>query len=567
VVRETTDSGRRGGARSQVQADSDVQSRDVTPQPRARHVLGAGAGPYPRADFYRATVSAEDAHRARQQAGIEALLAIASQASLGMADPATTVLSPVVVWPAEDGESGTSGWAIPRAPELSMDARPVRAGSLLSRLRDDHLVRTSLYLMLSSGVQAALGFTFWLVMARLFSAEDVGKASSLISATTLIAYFSLVGLNSTLVRFLPTARDKHSLLTGAVLMVIGTAAAIGLTYVLLMPVAAPRLEFVEHSFAMAAGFVILTAAAAVNLITDAVFIASRKAGLCTLTDGVIGGISKIVLGVALAGAGAYGLFSASVGGFAAAALASVVLIMTSLRWRPSLKRPFQAVKPLLRFAGANYVANAMNLLPSVVVPLIVLDRLGAKSAGYYYVAFQMAALLYAAVYAVESAFFAEGSQAGADWRAIRRRSRRLALVLFVPGGILLMVAAHWVLLAYGRGYSLNGTGCLELLAAAVLPMAMANWAWTVLRLSGRLVAVVFSTAVYSGGICAAAWILAPHGLTALAAAWPLGAALAAVVGTLMSATSSGKAPPRHRRGASVSLDAASSRAGRSLPTR
>jgi O-antigen/teichoic acid export membrane protein len=188
-----------------------------------------------------------------------------------------------------------------------------------------------------------------------------------------------------------------------------------------------------------------------------------------------------------------------------------------LRLRPSLSHPFHALKPLLKFSGANYVANAMNLLPSVVIPLVVLDRLGARQAGYYFVAFQMAALLYAAIFAAESAFFAEGSQPGADWRAIRRRSRRLAVALFVPGGILLMVTAHWVLAAFGHGYSVNATGCLELLAVAVLPIALANWAWTVLRLSGRLAAVVFGNAVYAIGICVAAWLLAPHGLTVLSA--------------------------------------------------
>lgn len=565
MVREATNRDRRRRAGSQGCEHSDVQSRATTAEQQAWRVSDSDPSPSHPADLHGGPVAAEDAHRARQQAGLEALLAIASQASLAMAEAATTVIPPLAAWPTEDGGSGSPGWVISPTPEPSADARAGRTSSLLSRLRNDHLVRTSLYLMLNSGVQAVLGFTFWLVMARLFSAGDVGRASSLISATTLIAYFALVGLNSTLVRFLPTAPDKGSLLTGAFLMVIGTATAISLVYVLLMPVVAPRLEFVEHNAAMAAGFVLLTAAAAVNLITDAVFVSSRKAGLCTLTDGAIGGVGKIVMGIALAGTGAYGLFSASVGGFAAAAVASVVLIMTNLHWRPSLERPFGALRPLLRFSGANYVANAMNLLPSVVVPLIVLDKLGPRQAGYYFVAFQMAALLYAAVYAVESAFFAEGSQAGADWRAIRRRSRRLAIVLFVPGGILLVVAAHWVLLAYGRGYSLNGTGCLELLAAAVVPMAIANWAWTVLRLSGRLAAVVFCNAIYSVGICVAAWFLAPGGLTAMSAAWPVGAAVAAAVATVISSKSSGRASPRHRRGTSVvSVESASGRAGRSV---
>ena len=197
---------------------------------------------------------------------------------------------------------------------------------------------------------------------------------------------------------------------------------------------------------------------------------------------------------------------------------SIALIIMILQWRPSLTNPLKTLRPLLKFSGANYVANAMNLLPSVVVPIIVLDRLGAKPAGYYFVAFQMATILYAAVNAVESSSMAEGSQAGANWRTIRRRSRRLAIMIFVPVGLVTGLAAHWLLLAFGRAYSLHGTGSLEILAAAVLPIAACNWGWTVLRLTGRLRALVASTAIYGVAICGSAWFLAPHGLTALSLA-------------------------------------------------
>ena len=72
----------------------------------------------------------------------------------------------------------------------------------------------------------------------------------------------------------------------------------------------------------------MTSAAAVNLLTDSVFVASRKAGFCALTDGAVGGLSKIIFGVILVGTGAYGLFSAAAGGLAAASLVSIVLIVT-----------------------------------------------------------------------------------------------------------------------------------------------------------------------------------------------------------------------------------------------
>jgi O-antigen/teichoic acid export membrane protein len=528
-----------------VVRDTDSRDRD---RPRPGTTRGAAGRPdgHGRHKSAARPVDPDEGLRARQEAGLEALIGIATTYGatygwIGMTEAATVVM--------------------PRLPPRGTSTREAtreqyqprgRLASLLHGWRTDHLVRNSLYLMLSTGIQAALGFTFWIVMARLFSPSDVGRASSLISATLLIGYFALFGLNSTLVRYLPTARNDGTLITAAMLLVAGAGAVIGLGYVLLTPVVAPRISFVDRP-ALAAGFVLLAAGAAVNLLTDSVFIARRRAGFCTLTDGAIGSTSKIIFGVLLAGSGAYGLYSASVAGFTLSAVASIALMAFALRWRPSLRQPVRALKPLLRFSGANYAANAFNLLPSVVVPIIVLDRLGAEDAAYYFVAFQMASLLYAAISAVDQAFLAEGSQESADWRSIRRRSRRLAVILFLPGGTVLAVASHWILLAFGVGYSQNGTTSLELLAAAVIPIAACNWAWAVLRLSGRLKALVISSAVYSAGICGVAWVVAPHGLTALSASWFVGASFAAIIAS--AAAARGRRKARHRRtvssGASV----------------
>ena len=107
---------------------------------------------------------------------------------------------------------------------------------LQARLQADHLVRNSLYLILSSGLQAALGFTFWIIAARFFTTADVGRASSLIAATSVIAPVALLGLNSTFVRYLPTAPDRDVLITVGLLLVAGCGAGIGLLYVLVTPV-------------------------------------------------------------------------------------------------------------------------------------------------------------------------------------------------------------------------------------------------------------------------------------------------------------------------------------------
>jgi O-antigen/teichoic acid export membrane protein len=415
----------------------------------------------------------------------------------------------------------------------------------MTRLRTDHLVRNSLYLILSTAVQAALGFAFWILAARLFSPADVGRAGSLISATALIGFLALLGLNSTFVRFLPIEPNRDALMTAGIVLV-GTCGAVGgFVYVLLTPLIAPRLAFVAHSPVLAVGFVLLAAAAAVNLLTDSIFIAARKAGYTVVIDGGIRGLSKLVSCVVLVGTGAYGLFCASGAGFAAAALASLVLMTKVVRWRPSLRSARQALWPLLRFSGANYAGNMLNMLPTLIVPLIVLDREGASTAAYYIMAFQTVTLLYSGAAAVEQAFLAEGAHDGVVGRELRRRSLRLVMILCVPAWLVLTVAAHWIMLAFGVKYSLNATDGLIVLAAAAVPLGLMNWSLTLLRLAGQLRAVVVSNAVYVAAISGAAWILAPRGLTAICAAWPIGALLATITAGVAAKATLPQA--RHRR--------------------
>ncbi len=421
-------------------------------------------------------------------------------------------------------------------------------GAVVDRLRADHLIRNSLFLILSSAVQAGLGFAFWIIAARLFSTTDVGRASSLISATTLVSFFALLGLNSTFVRFLPTVRDRDELITAGLILVTAFGAILGLGYAFLTPEIAPRLAFVGHRPILALGFALLTAVGAANLLTDSIFIAGRKAGYNALVDGGIGGITKVLACLALTGTGAYGLFCGSASGAAAAGVASVLLMFKVLRWRPAITSIRQTLWPLLRFSGANYLGNVLNMLPGLLVPLIVLDRIGASAAAYYFVPFQIAQLLYSAGGAVEQAFLAEGAHNGSVGRQLVWRSARVLVSFCLPAYLVLTLGARWILLIFGSGYSQHGSTGLILLATAALPIAAGSWLMTILRLAGRLRAIVVSNVVYAVAISSLAWFLAPRGLTAVCAAWPLGALLGALVAGIAAAGAMSRpAAHRHRR--------------------
>lgn len=485
------------------------------------------------------------ANRERQEAGVAALIALAVTGASAAPISASEVnsLFPDIGVEAEWRHNGDAPESVVFDAELSSWAK------LRARFLTDHLLRNSLYLIVSYGVQAAFGAALWIIGAHLFSLRDVGEASSLFAATALIGQLSLLGLNTALLRYLPTAERRDELVTAVLLFVAICGAVMSAVYLLLIPVIAPRLMFIVHGPLLIAGFVLLTAGVGVNLLTDSVFIACRKSGYTALTDGVIGGTMRIGFTIALAGTGAYGLYSSNAGGFAVSAIASIGLMSMGLRWHPSLKQPLATIRPLLRFSGTNYLASLFYQAPTLVVPTIVLDRLGASDAAYYYIAFQLAALVHAAGHSVGFSILAEGSQADANSKTIRRRSLRVMLGLTIPATVGLVLVGHWVLIIFGRKYSEHGTVTLILLALAAIPLAANNWLTNILRLAGNMGAVVVSTGVYGVAISGLAWILAPYGLSALSMSWFIGATLAAVFAAVPVASTLRRSAHRgrHRR--------------------
>jgi O-antigen/teichoic acid export membrane protein len=429
---------------------------------------------------------------------------------------------------------------------------PGRLTALWAFIRTDQMLRNSLYLILNMGVQAALGFGFWIIAARFFSTTSIGQASSLISASTLISFSGLLGLNTALVKFLPTSRQRNRLITAGLTIVATCSTVVAVFYVLLMPLLSKPISFVAHSLPLAIGFIVLTAAGGINLLTDSVFIAAGKSNYTAVVDGIVGGVAKIALIVVFAGAGAYAVFGAAAGGFLASAVASILLIAKVLHWRPVFGGVGHVLKPILSFSGMNYVGNILNLLPTLVVPLIVVSKVGTSEAAYYYVSFQLASLLYSAAYSVENAFLAEGSQSATVSRAILMRSARILIALCASSFVVVLLFGHLMLSAFGAKYGSNAESSLVPLTAAVLPIGAYYWCLTVLRLSNQLRAVVWCNVVYAAAIIGLAFILAPRGLEAVAMAWPIGTTIGTLVaGGAVISSFRRKRSLRHSRGQHV----------------
>ncbi|GAA5009940.1 lipopolysaccharide biosynthesis protein [Kitasatospora paranensis] len=384
------------------------------------------------------------------------------------------------------------------------------------------MYRSSFFLLASSVTTAALGFLFWVVVARFYSPEQVGLATSLISATSLLAYLSMFGLNSTLVRFPAPAPARNAQLTQAVVLVAAASAAAALLYLGGLPLYAPKLLFVREHPLTAAAFVLFCVCAAVNTLTDSVFISARLPQLNVLVDGVIQGLVKLALPVLLVAFGPSGIVGSTGGGYIVAVLASLVLMRRRIGFRFDLRTRGTRLREQLGYSVASYTSSLLNLLPLMVVPLIVLARLGTAAAGYYYVAFQIASMLHAVSGAVGEALFAEVSSDESRFGELLRRSATIIAAVQIPAVLVVALGSTLLLRIFGGSYADRGHGLLTVLAVGALAVALNTWASFALKLARSMTHLILSNVLFAVVTIGLTALWAPRGLIWVGLAWGTG---------------------------------------------
>ncbi len=419
--------------------------------------------------------------------------------------------------------------------------------TLRRRLSEDHLVRNSLFLMLSTWTMGLFGFVFWLLAAHLCSSVSIGRATTVISAMSVISYVSDLGLSQTLIRVLPTSQDADAEINTALVLSTGLAMVIAVGYLVVVPSIAPNVGFLRAHLINAVAFVVLNGCAAANLLTDSVFIARRRAYYNFLVDGVVQGITKVALLGGFLAFSAFGIFASTGLASGVAVVASLIFLVWRVGYRPSLRIDIAVFLRTLRFSLANYVGNVFQLLPLLVLPVIVVSGDGPRRAAYFFIAFNLANLTYAVPFGMSSSLLAEGSQQSVDLGALARRAGKVLLPLTVGIAIIVVVAAHWALLVYGPSYSANATTPLIVLAAALPIVGLNNFGQILLKLRGQLTSLVVLNIASFITIVGLAELWSSAGLTLMAVAWTIGnlvAGLIAVASLLRPAKSPSLAGPR-----------------------
>jgi O-antigen/teichoic acid export membrane protein len=415
---------------------------------------------------------------------------------------------------------------LPDFPSFDTISEALRAATSrqgIRRVLSTPLHANALYIMLSNAVMYLCSFFFWLIVARFYSEAVVGYSSAIVSALYLLSVLSLVGLNISLVRFLPQADNPCKMMNTC--FTLGSLVSLLVAGIFLAGLGlwCPALSFVRENTIFCLAFLLFAVLGMLFTLVDSALLGRRRAGFI-LSKAAIFGVLRLPLVVLLASyLRTFGVVASWGIAWAVALAVAMLLFLPRVQggYRPVPALNLPLVKNMWRYSSGNYLAYLLLNAPGYVLPLIVVNVLGAEQSAYFYIAWTMAISALSAIpVATSSSLLAEGSHFEDRLRENVVKSLKFTFLLLIPAAILLAAVGKWLLLAFGHGYSMNALSLLWVFCLSSLPLGV-NYIYTgILRVTGRITELIIIWSFIATGVLAVGRLLLPlTGIIGIGYAW------------------------------------------------
>ena len=398
-------------------------------------------------------------------------------------------------------------------------ATPVRR--LRTHFLSDSLFRNSMYLMFSTAIMAFLGFFFWIINARLFTPEQIGIGTTLISVMTLISTFSLLGLGNSLIKYLPTSQRKNDKISTAFMLVGLTSLFAAIFYLVFLGTFSPKLLFVGENLFFSLLFIFFIVFSSLSLLSESIFIAFRSAKY-VLVKNSVWSLVKLILPFALVALGAYGIFMSVGIAFAISFVFCLIFLIVKFNFSFKLKISLDIVKRMTRFSLGNYAAGFLGGLPAMVLPILITNSIGAKFSAYFYMDMMIANFLYIIPLAASQSLFAEGSHSETELKTHLKKTVKLISLILIPAIIAIILFGKYILLAFGKQYSSEGVVLLQMLAISGIFLSINFIGNSIFYIKHRIKLIILVNFIGASIILSLSALLAHQSLLGVGIAWIVG---------------------------------------------
>jgi O-antigen/teichoic acid export membrane protein len=387
------------------------------------------------------------------------------------------------------------------------------------RITKNGAVNNVLNLIISAGATALFGFVFWTILA-----------TTLLSMSALLSLLGLVGINTIFMRFLPKSKTRNEQINTGIIISGFATTLISLVFCLLTPILSSKISFVDHKLLYILMFVVVTVLTTWNTLTNAIFIAYRRTSYIVIIN-IAFSFIKMILPVFIHHGGPMRIFFFAGIAQLVNVLLSFVVLIKLYEFRPSLRIDPLSIKEVRKYGAFNYASSIMNLLPDSTLPLIVVNKLGATAAAYFYIAFTIANLLYTISFSTSQSLLAEASYDNKSIRYHVLHGLKINAFLLLPATVFLIVLCPLILKIFGHDYSTGASSILRIFSLCSIPMMVYSLANFVFQKTKDLKAMLITNSVNAFSIVGGAILFAHRGLDTIGWVWLFGTCFAVLAST------------------------------------
>jgi len=377
--------------------------------------------------------------------------------------------------------------------------------------------------MISTGIMAVLGFFFWMISARLFNAEQIGLATTIISVMSLITGFSVLGFNIALIRYLPGSKMKNHKINTCFTIVILSSIIASSIFLIGLGKFSPRLVFIKESLLLSFSFIFFMVVAGLNSMIESVFVAFRSSKFILLKNSIFS-LLKIGLVFFFVGLGAYGIFVSWMVALMIGVGVVFIILMFKFDYKPKFVFYDRIIKKIGKFSFGNYVAGFIGGLPLMVLPLMITNLINPEITAYYYMAMMIAGLLFVIPSATTQSLFAEGSHNEKKMRENVRKAIKIISLILIPGILITVFFGNWILLMFGNEYSSEGFRFLQIVALSSVFIGVNGVFGAWFRVKKRIKEMIIVGVIGVVLILGLSYLWIDKGLIGIAFAWMIGKA-------------------------------------------
>lgn len=271
-------------------------------------------------------------------------------------------------------------------------------------ISSDPLSANALLLLATWCMNAAVGFVFIILAAKLYSINAVGVSMLLIAYANIVVLFTRFGIEQSMIRFYDE-QEKSAIYCASVLVTTIPAVGVGATlavvsylgflgqdvlsiYTIILIIAVLLLSINEVS-----GFLFLAKGRPILYFAQSVFVALRLMFVIFLVPfGTLGLFSSLVIALAIS--------------------ATFTLIMVRHLGVHSVLAGKKFLRESFHFSLGNYASDFLQTAPVYLLPILVFAMFGEQETAIYSVGYAVASIAFLVPTAVGVAVFISGCQGG-----------------------------------------------------------------------------------------------------------------------------------------------------------